>query len=168
MKKAILLAVLASTAISVQPMLAQTAKPADKPAQTQQAKPDIAEFDKQVAQMDENLKQMDALMDKIRQTKDPQERQQLLQQYWTAMQGAMGTMHGMWGPGGMGCCMGGPGMGRGMMGWQQMHDYYSNLTPEQMNQRQYMTDQYMRMQQRMMDHMMQHQYWMNQSQPAGK
>ncbi len=185
MNKTILLAMLASIVISAQSVHAEQTKPAGKGAQTQQAAPNIAEFDKHLAQMQENLKQMDALMEKIRQTQNPQERQQLLQQYWTAMQGAMGTMHGMWGQGGMGPgmmggsgmtgygMMGGRGMGPGMMGgpmmgWGQMQGYYSNLTPEQQKQRQYMTDQYMRMQQLMLDHMMQHQYWMNQSLPAPK
>ena len=40
----------------------------------------------------------------------------------------------------MGGHMGGP-----MMGWKQMHGYYSKLTkltPEQLKQRQYMTDRY--------------------------
>lgn len=195
MNKTILLAVLAAAAMSAQPVLAQQPKPAEKGAQAQPAAPNIAEFDKQVERMHEHLKQMDALMEKIRKTQNPQERQQLLQQYWVAMQDAMGMMHGMWGPGGMGCCMGGPGMGHGMMGgpgmgpgtkgghgmmggpgmmggsgmgWGQMQGYYSNLTPEQQKQRQYMTDQYLRMQQMMMDRMMQHQYWMGQPQPATK
>ncbi len=42
-----------------------------------------------------------------------------------------------------------------------MRGYYSNLTPEQLKQRQYMTDQYLPMQQMMMDHMMWHQQRMN-------
>ncbi len=179
MKRTILLALLVATSMSVQPVLVQAATPVEKTAQTGKS-PDIAEFDRQVAKVNESLKEMDALMDKIQKTQNSQERQQLLQQYWAAMQGAMGVMHGMWGPSGLGCCAG-PGMGPGMMGgtgmgccmagggpmmgWQNMHQYYSNLTPEQQKQRQYMTDQYMRMQQLMMRHMMQHQYWLNQPQP---
>lgn len=76
----------------------------------------------------------------------------------------MQMMQGMWDcDGDMGCCMGGPGMGRGMMmggpmmGWGHMGGYYSNLTPEQLKQRQYMMDRYMNMQQMMNDQMMQHQ-----------
>ena len=56
---------------------------------------------------------------------------------------------------GPGMMMGGP-----MMGWGHMRGYYSNLTPEQLKQRQYMMDHYMPMQQMMMDHMMQHQHEM--------
>jgi hypothetical protein len=41
-----------------------------------------------------------------------------------------------------------------------MGDYYSKLTSEQQQQRQYMIDQYMPMQQMMMDHMMRHQQYM--------
>jgi len=174
MKKSILIAALVATVITAQSVLAEQPKPAKKQSQTQQMAPNPAEFDKQLAQIQENMNQMQAQMEKIRQTQNPQERQQLLQQHWTTMQDAMGMMHGMWGSGGMGCCMGGPGMGHGMMmggpmmGWGQMQGYYSNLTPEQQKQRQYMMDQYLPMQQMMMDHMMQHQYWMGQPQPAPK
>lgn len=64
--------------------------------------------------------------------------------------------------------MGGPMMG-GMMGWQRGADsFYSNLTPEQLRQRQYMTDRYVAMQQQMMNHMMWHQHWMSQIPPAKK
>ncbi len=54
-------------------------------------------------------------------------------------------------------------MGRGpMMGWSGMGAYYSKLTPEELKQRQYMTDQYMDMQQNMMNQMMQQNYmWIN-------
>ena len=97
---------------------------------------------------------MQAQMDQIRKTQDPQERQKLLEQHWATMQSAMTIMHGMWGPGMMGHGMG-PGMmggaGPGMMGgWGHMGGYYSRLTPEQLRQRQYMTDQYLQMQQEMM------------------
>ena len=58
-------------------------------------------------------------------------------------------------------------MGGPTMGWSNTGSYYSKLTPEQMKQRQYMTDQYLRMQQEMMNNMMWHQhYWMGQP-PAG-
>jgi len=173
MKKTILIVALAAVTISAQSVLAQQAKPAENDTQTQQMAPNPAEFDKQLAQVQENMKQMQAQMEKISQAQNPQERQQLLQQHWTTMHDAMGMMRGMGGPGGMGCCMGGAEMGQGMMGgpmmgWGRMQDYYSKLTPEQQKQRQYMTDQYLRMQQMMMDHMMQHQYWMGQPQPAPK
>lgn len=144
------------------PAMAQ--QPADKGAKTQQAAPDPAEFDKQLAQMQENINKMQQQMDKIRQTQDPQERQRLLQEHWTTMQSAMGLMHGMGGPG----MMGGPNMGQGMMGWGRMSDYYGKLTPEQLKQRQYMTDQRLRMHQMMMDQMMQRHYWMGQPQPEPK
>ncbi|TDN62147.1 hypothetical protein B0G77_5681 [Paraburkholderia sp. BL10I2N1] len=62
-------------------------------------------------------------------------------------------------------------MGPGMMGgtgpgWRHMGGYYSCLTPEQLRQRQYMTDQYLRMQQEMMDNMMWQQYWMGPPAPT--
>lgn len=52
--------------------------------------------------------------------------------------------------------MGGPGM----MGWRGMGGYYSRLTPEQLKQRQYMMDQYLGMQQQMMNHMLWQQNYM--------
>jgi hypothetical protein len=122
-------------------------------------------------------------MSKIQQTQDPQERQRLLQEHWTTMQASMGMMYGMWGPGMMGGAatghpmmggpmmmggrmMGGPMMVGPMMGWSETSGYYSKLTPDQLKQRQYMTDRYLAMQQMMMDHMMWHQYWMVPQQPA--
>ncbi|MDT4890861.1 hypothetical protein FQZ97_1278200 [compost metagenome] len=63
-------------------------------------------------------------------------------------------MNGLWGGRMMGCCVG------GMMGWGKMGSHYSQMTPEQMKQHQYMMDRYMGMQQMMMDQMMQHQQHM--------
>ena len=163
MKNTILAAALSAVVLSSMPALAQPASG----AQANLEPPNVQEFDKRMAQAQENMKKMQEQMDKINQTQDPEARQKLLQEHWATMQNNMQLMHGMWGPGGgMGCCMGGPGMGSGMMrggpmmGWGHMGDYYSKLTPEQQQQRQYMIDQYMPMQQMMMDHMMRHQQYM--------
>jgi len=165
MNKVTLTAALAVALFSIAPVNAQQAGSADKSSQAQQKAPSVAEFDKQAAQLQENIKKMQEQMDKIRQTQDPRERQQLLSEHWATMRSGMGMMNGMWGPGMMGCCAGGPMMGGHMMGgpmmgWRGMGDYYSRLTPEQMQQRQYMMDRYMGMQHQMMDHMMQHQNYM--------
>ncbi|MFM0489683.1 hypothetical protein [Paraburkholderia graminis] len=133
--------------------------------------PAAAEFDKNLAQVQEQMKTMQAQMDQIRKTQDPQERQKLLEQHWATMQSAMTIMHGMWGPGMMGHGMG-PGMmggaGPGTMGggWGHMGGYYSRLTPEQLRQRQYMTDQYLQMQQEMMNNMMWQQQYRGAPPPA--
>jgi hypothetical protein len=133
--------------------------------------PAAAEFDKNLAQVQEQMKTMQAQMDQIRKSQDPQERQKLLEQHWATMQSAMTIMHGMWGPGMMGHGMG-PGMmggaGPGMMGggWGHMGGYYSRLTPEQLRQRQYMTDQYLQMQQEMMNNMMWQQQYRGAPPPA--
>ena len=162
MKSTILAAALAAVVFSSMPALAQPAPG----AQGSPEPPNVQEFDQRMAQVQENMKKMQEQMDKIHQTQDPQARQKLLQDHWTTMQNNMQLMHGMWGSGGgRGCCMGGPGMGPGMMrgpmmGWGHMGGYYSKLTPEQQRQRQYMMDQYMPMQQMMMDHMMRHQQYM--------
>jgi hypothetical protein len=132
--------------------------------QAKQQRINVAEFDKQSTQVQDNFKKMQEQMDIIRTTKNPQERQKLLEEHWTTMQTNSNLMGGMWGPGMMGFG-GGPGsrMGRGhMMGWGGMSGYYSKLTPEELKQRQYMTDQYMDMQQNMMNQMMQQNYlWIN-------
>ena len=141
------------------PMLYAASKDAATPQSTSKTQsPDTAAFDKNLAQFQEQMKTMQAQMSQIRQTQDPKERQKLLQQHWATMQSAMTTMHGMWGPGMMGHGM----MGQGMMGggWGHMGGYYSRLNPEQLRQRQYMTDQYLQMQQEMMNNMMwQQQYF---------
>jgi hypothetical protein len=139
----------------------QTAAPSVPP---QQATPSQNEQDKQFARMQEQMAKMNEQMTKIQQTQDPQERQRLLNEHWSTMQTAMGTMQGM-----TGCCgtgqgshmMGGPMMGGHMMMWND----YRNLTPEQLKQRQFTIDRWMPMQQMMMNQMMQHQHWMMQ-QPA--
>jgi hypothetical protein len=150
-------------AASLSPLLALAAEQSQMP-QAQQQTPNVAEFDKHMSQAQETFKKMQAQMELIQQTKDPQERQKLLQEYWKTMQSGMSMMNGMRGPGMMGCCASGGMMGKGqMMGWQD----YSNLTPEQKTQRQYMMDRYTGMQQMMMDHMMWHQSFM-QGQPPAK
>ena len=132
--------------------------------QSKQERIDVAEFDKQSIQIQENFKKMQEQMEIIRTTKNPQERQKLLKEHWATMQINSNLMGGMRGPGMMGF-VGGSGsrMGRGhMMGWSSMSGYYSKLTPKEIKQRQYMTDQYMDMQQNMMNQMMQQNYmWIN-------
>ena len=161
MKKILSIAFMSAIVLLATPVFAEQKPPVDKAEQAKPSEPNVSEFDKQMAKAQENLKKMQVQMDKIQQTQDPQERQKLLQVHWNSMQEVMQMMHGMWGNG-MGCCMGGRGMmmGSSMMGWNQMGDYYSKLTPEQIKQQQYMMDRYMGMQQMMMDQMMQHQQHM--------
>jgi hypothetical protein len=141
----------------------------DAPAQSA---PDVKAFDQHLSEAQAQLKRMQELREQIRNTQDPQERQRLLQQHWMAMQSAMTTMHRLWGPGMTGWGPGfgpmhGVGMGGpGTMGWAGARSTYSQLTPEQMKQRQYMTDQYLGLQQQMMEHMLERQQWMHQYQIA--
>ncbi|MFX1767884.1 hypothetical protein PWP93_36005 [Paraburkholderia sp. A1RI-2L] len=162
--KKLLFAVALCSALTSPTLLAASKDAAAAQSSSKSQSPDTAAFDKKLAQFQEQTKTMQAQMDQIRKTQDPQERQKLLQQHWATMQSAMGTMHGMWGYGMMGYGGMGPGMmgGPGMRGgWGHMGGYYSQLTPEQLKKRQYMTDQYLRMQQEMMNNMMwQQQYWM--------
>ncbi|MBB5502418.1 hypothetical protein [Paraburkholderia sp. MM5384-R2] len=162
--KDLVFAIAICTALTSPMLLAASKDTATPQSASKTQSPDTAAFDKSLAQFREQMKTMQAQMNQIRQTQDPQERQKLLQQHWATMQSAMTTMRGMWEPGMMGYDGRGPGMmGPGMMGggWGHMGGYYSRLTPEQLRQRQYMTDQYLQMQQEMMNNMMwQQQYWM--------
>jgi hypothetical protein len=166
-------AALGAVAFSMQPAVAEGADPAaTPPATTAQAVQTPEEIDKQLAKMREQMSRMQDQMSRIQQSKDPTERQRLLQDHWATMQQAMSVMHSTWGmnPGGPmmgGPMMGGPMMGGHMMGGpMMMWGDYRNLTPDQLRQRQYMMDQWMPMQQMMMDHMMWHQHWMMQPPPA--
>ncbi|WP_433735817.1 hypothetical protein [Pseudomonas putida] len=131
---------------------ASAAKPTQQPMS-------IEQFDQAMTKAQENLKNMQEQMILIQKTTDPAQRQKLMQQHQAMMQHGMQMMNGMWGDGMMGCCGGGKMDGH-MMGWGQMGSHYSQMTPEQMKQHQYMMDRYMGMQQMMMDQMMQHQQHM--------
>lgn len=162
-----------------------TSEKVDQAAQLPKMDPEA--FDKEMAKIQENMKLMHEQMAKIRETQNPDERQKLLDEHWKLMQDSMGMMHGMWGTGGMGCCMGNKGMMHGgMMGgdhmqggmmhhgmmsggnmhegqmsnWHNAKGCYAGMTQEQKGQHQYMMDKYMGTQMMMMDHMMQHQHWM--------
>jgi len=167
----LLVAMVAGIALT-SPVLQAASKDTSTPQSGSKTPPaGAAEFDKNLAQLQEQMTTMQTQMDQIRKTQAPQERQNLLEQHWATMQSAMTIMHGMWGPGMMGHGMG-PGMmggaGPGMMGgWGHMGGYYSHLTPEQLRQRQYMTDQYLRMQQEMMNNMMLQQQYRMGPPPAG-
>lgn len=123
----------------------------------QQPAVNVEEFDKHMAQAQEHLKKMEEVMTEIQQAKDPKERQKLLQEHQAMMQRGMGMMGDLWGRGMIGRQM----MKSGMMGWKDMGDRYSAMTPEQMKQHQYMMDRYMGMQQMMMDQLMQRQHQMD-------
>jgi hypothetical protein len=106
MKKLLLIVIMSVTGLFATPISAEQAPPADKGVQAKSSVPNVAELDKQIAQAQENLKIMQDQMDKIRQTQDPQERQNLLQEHWATRQRMMGMMHGMWWSGSdnrMGC-----------------------------------------------------------------
>lgn len=146
--------------------------------------PDVSAFDQHYAQMQAQMQAMHEQMSKLAQTKDPAERQKLLQQHWQSMQSAMQSMRGFWGAGPMGQWagrgmadggmggghMGGGHMGGGpgMMNWGNAGGYYEHMSPEQAKRHRYMSDQFMGMQQQMMEQMLEHQQWMFQSAPAAK
>jgi hypothetical protein len=71
--------------------------------------------DKALKQMKENADKLRAQVDKIAKTKDPAERQKLMQEHMQTLRASMATAGGMMG--GMG---GGPGAGMGMGGGMMM------------------------------------------------
>lgn len=145
MNTAFLTTALIVTTALFQPAFAQ--QPAAPPtAPEPQTAPAPAEVDAQVAKIQSLMAQMNEQMSKLRQATDPAERQKLMQEHWATMQSAMTLMHETWG--GTGGRMMGP-----MMGWRE----FSNMTPEQRTQREYMMQRWMPMQQMMMGDMMQHQ-----------
>ena len=100
-------------------------------------------------QMLEHMKEMQSLMDKIRQTTDPNERQKLMAEHMKRMQEGMEMMRAM---------------GGGMMG--MMHGGASaGMTGPRGGQSPEMLERRMDMMQMMMEQMMQHQQMM-QSPPA--
>lgn len=168
---------LATTLLASTPLMAVMAaqtppKTDDKPVtQAAPKAPDTAAFDKQLEQVQQQMNAMHEQMQNIQATQDPQARQKLLDEHWNSMRSTMAAMHELWGrgmgPGGMGMGMGGmgPGMMGGAGGWMHMRGYYAHLTPEQMRQHQYMMDQYLNMQQMMMNHMMWQQQYNNGAPP---
>ncbi|MBI4936891.1 MAG: hypothetical protein HY846_01480 [Nitrosomonadales bacterium] len=156
MKRFVTLAIASALTLST-PVLMAAGAPAAKAAAQSKAAPSSAEQEKQLAQWLEQIRLMQQQMEKIRQTTNPQERQNIMQEHWKTMQQAMQTMNLCCGGVMMeqmhqGCCTGGMhGMGGQMPGGPMMGNRMMN--PEMMQNR-------MDMMQMMMDQMMQHQQWM--------
>lgn len=143
-------ATLTALALSAPYAIAETAAKTDK-------KPVVsdAETDKLYGAMQERYKKMQEQMGKIRQTKDPKDRQKLLQEHWQTMHEGMGMMGGGMGRGPRGGAM----MGAGPAGCPL------GAAPEAMTCRQNMMERRMEMMQMMMENMIEHQ---GQAAPATK
>ena len=161
MKAMLKITALSLAALIIAPTFAQQAGQSPPVSQSQPDTATPADVDKQAASMQALIEKMNAQMSKIQTTRDPVERQKLLQEHWTTMQEGMSLMRGGMMGGDAGMRMGGHMM-HGPMMWGD----YRNLTPEQLKQRQYMMDRWLPMQQMMMDHMMQHQHWMMPERPV--
>ena len=94
---------------------AQTPAAADKPADAAVAQ--------QMQRMQDNMKSMQDMMAKIHASKDPAERQKLMQEHSKAMHAQMEMMGGMGGMAGMGGMGGGQMKGGGMMGGDMMKEH---------------------------------------------
>lgn len=147
-------------------------------ADPQQSPLDEKAFQEYMGNMQAHMKTMQEQMQKMQATTDPQERQRLMQDHWTAMQAGMKMMHGsgnmpgcmmmgggpmMSGNSGMmggGCCGGSGHMMNGhMKDGHMMGSWWDdkNLSQDDRNQRMQMMGACMGMQQQMMDQMMMHQ-----------
>ncbi|HSG56771.1 MAG TPA: periplasmic heavy metal sensor, partial [Paracoccaceae bacterium] len=136
MIKPLLLTPLTALALGVPQVNAQTAAPAESRASD-------AETDRFYGAMQERYRLMQEQIQRIRQTKDPKERQRLMREHWQTVHEGAGMMGGGWDMGygmmggyGMGPGMGGYGMGHGMMGggWGMGPEGLSDLTAEQRTQ----------------------------------
>lgn len=148
MKPGTLIAALFAASLAAQPLVG-AAQSQDKPA----AKPRAGQMDPKLQeQMTARMKAMQVQMDKIRQTRDPKEREKLLAEHMKSMEEGMRLMRGM--GGGM---MGGIGDGRMTSGGAMMGGKGGGAqSPQMMENR-------MDMMQMMMDQMMEHMQMM---QPA--
>jgi Spy/CpxP family protein refolding chaperone len=137
----LLFATIAALSLGAPPVHSQNAAES-KPAATD------AEADRFYGAMQERYRLMQEQMNKIRQIKDPKERQRLWNEHWQTfhegvgmmggygmgpgMMGGYGMGPGMMGGYGMGMGMGGYGMGPGMMGGYGMGPHgLSDLSAEQ-------------------------------------
>lgn len=93
--------------------------------------------DMQMTKAQERMKQAQALMIKLREAKNPAERQKLMREHTQAMHDTMGMMRGMKmgmdGCQGMGMMGGGQGMGM-MMGMHQMMEEHMGMMQMMMEQ----------------------------------
>ena len=108
-------------------------------------------WDRYTEQWQQRMNTMHEQMDRINQTKDPKERQRLLEEHWKTMDEQMSDMRMMEGM--MGGMMGGMHGRRGDQGHGSMH----MMDPDQRDR--YMQDR-MDMMQMMMEQMMQHNHMM--------
>jgi len=109
----LLFATLTALSLNVSPLYAQNVASDAKPTVTD------AEADRFYGAMQERYRLMQEQMQKIRQIKDPEERQRLWNEHWMTFHEGAGAMGGYgMGPGMMGGhgMMGGYGMGHGMLG----------------------------------------------------
>lgn len=116
------------------------------PEKTMSSTGDNSAADAQMAKAQERMKQAQALMGRLRDTKDPDERKKLMQQHTQTMRDTMDMMRGMK----MGMMGGGQGMG--MMGQSKGQTKTGGMMP--MHQ---MMEERMEMMQMMMEQMFERQ-----------
>lgn len=126
--------------------------PNQKPTATTPAAP--KDVEKAVQQMGDNVSTMRAQMDKILKTKDPAERQKLVQEHMQTLRASMATAAGAMG-GGPGGGMMGPGMmGGGKMDCPMMEQMMGgDMMGGQMMQRMQQMEKRMDMMQMMLEQM---------------
>jgi hypothetical protein len=165
-----MIAAMMAAALSAPQAFAQTPDKADAKAAPTASD---ADMDKYYAAMQERYKKMQNMMERLGKTKDPKERQKILEEHWKTMHEGMNMMMGRGGMGrgmmmgGMGMMGSGGGMGPGGRMGPGGPMGQAPMSQEMMNQRQRRMEQRMDMMQMMMDQMMQHQ-GMSAPAPAAK
>lgn len=147
------------------------AEPAPQATSPAAAAGDTTRYGQQLAEVQANMEKMQEEMAAIRATKDPTERQKLMQTHMATMQATMGLMHGMMTPGMMSCCTAGMEPGGRMMNGQtmgpgRMMGGGGSPWADPMQQRHRMMEQMVGMQQMMLQHMLDMQQMM--SAPAAR
>lgn len=157
----LIISAMMAAALAAPLALAQTPAKADKAATPPTSE---ADMDKYYAAMQERYKKMQDQMARLSKTKDPKERQKILDEHWITMHEGMDLMMGRGGMGrGMGYGMG-YGMGPGGGGMGMWHGGgmgpgagMGPMSPEMMEYRQRRMEQRLDMMQMMMDQMVQQQ-----------
>lgn len=153
----LIISAMMAAALAAPLALAQTPAKADKAATPPTSD---ADMDKYYAAMQERYKKMQDQMARLSKTKDPKERQKILDEHWITMHEGMDLMMGRGGMGrGMGYGMGPGGGGMGMWhgGGMGPGAGMGPMSPEMMEYRQRRMEQRLDMMQMMMDQMVQQQ-----------
>lgn len=124
-----------------------------------QSAPDMQAFERNLATARAHVTRMQEQMERLRHRQDqPLERQRLMYEHLVTMENALIAMRGMMVSAGRRDGTATPGAAT--TGPDRMHAPYLKGSPEHLQQRLYMTEQYMVIQQTMMEQILAREHWM--------